>query len=87
MNKSTYSIKETKDSYKMSYTGDLSEALEKAKADLKKALNDKDLQHWIFLKEKADSMIKANARKIERLQAFIRVAERQLAQTESEAKE
>jgi hypothetical protein len=35
MSKSTYHIKETKDSYSFSYSGDLKEALEKALKDAK----------------------------------------------------
>ena len=82
MAKSNYHIKETKNSYKLSYSGDLAEALEKAKEDLKKTLNDQELQYWIWIKDKAEKAINANSRKIERLQAFIKVAERQLKESE-----
>ena len=53
MAKSNYHIKETKNSYKLSYSGDSAEALEKAREDLKKTLNDQELQYWIWIKDKA----------------------------------
>ena len=83
MAKSNYHIKETKNSYKLSYSGDLAEALEKAKEDLKKTLNDKELQYWIWIKDKAEKAINANDRKIKRLQAFVAAAERELKESEA----
>lgn len=44
MGKSTYHIKETKDKYIFSYSGDLTEALAKAERDLKAALNDPNIE-------------------------------------------
>ena len=60
MAKSNYHIKETKNSYKLSYSGDLAEALEKAKEDLKKTLNDQELQYWIWIKDKAEKARRKN---------------------------
>lgn len=80
--KSSYRVKEIKDEYKMSYTGDLAEALEKAKTDLDKRQGDPNMQHWKWIKEKATKEIQANQRAIERIKVFIRTAERQLRENE-----
>lgn len=82
--KSTYHIKETKNTYKFSYSGDLREALDKAKGDLHREMNNKDIPYWVWLKEKAEKAIKANSNKIRRIQAFIDCAERQLQKEEKE---
>lgn len=84
MGKSTYHIKETKDKYKFSYTGDLAEALAKAERDLETALNDPDIEKWIWIKDKAEKAIKANGSRVRRLQAFIEIAKRQLEREEKE---
>lgn len=69
----------------MSYSGDLQEALNKAKEDLRRECENKEILHWEWLKKKAEAAIKAHRSKIEKLEAFIRVAERQLAkQTEED---
>lgn len=67
-----------------SYSGDLHEALEKAKTDLKKYLNDKNIEKWVWLKEKAEAEIAANKRAIERAQTFIKLAEKELKKQEAE---
>lgn len=85
MEKSTYHIKETKGKYKFSYTGDLAEASAKAERDLKTALNDPDIEKWIWIKDKAEKAIKANGRRVRKLQAFIKTAKRQLEREEKEA--
>ena len=56
--KSNYHIKSEKGYYKLSYSGDLEEALQKAKAE---------------------AAIKAHHTKIDKLQSFIRAAEREIA--------
>jgi hypothetical protein len=63
MNKNTYHIKETKQGRKFEYTGDLKEAIEKAREDLRK-----------------------HEKKIERIEAFIRSAERSLEKSEADNK-
>jgi len=78
--KSNYTVKETKGSYKMSYSGDLEEAIEKAKVDLIKKQSDPNMQYWQWLKDKAAKEIEANQRAIERTKVFISAAERQLKQ-------
>ncbi len=83
--KSNYHIKSKKNHYEMSYSGDLQEALNKAKEDLCRECENKEILHWEWLKKKAEAAIKAHRSKIEKLEAFIRVAERQLAkQTEED---
>lgn len=85
MGKSTYHIKETKDEYKFSYTGDLAEALAKAERDLKTTLNNPDIEKWIWIKDKAEKAIKANGSRAKKLQAFIKTAKQQLKREEKEA--
>lgn len=83
--KSNYHIKSKKNHYEMSYSGDLQEALNKAKEDLRRECENKEILNWEWLKKKAEAAIKAHRSKIEKLEAFIRVAERQLAkQTEED---
>lgn len=83
--KSNYHTKSKKNHYEMSYSGDLQEALNKAKEDLRRECENKEILHWEWLKKKAEAAIKAHRSKIEKLEAFIRVAERQLAkQTEED---
>jgi hypothetical protein len=84
MGKSTYHIKETKTEYKFSYTGDLTEALAKAERDLTTALNDPNIEKWIWIKDTAEKAIKANSGRIKRLQAFIGAAKRQLEKEKEE---
>jgi hypothetical protein len=85
MGKSTYHIKETKDKYVLSYSGDLTEALAKAERDLKTALNNPDIEKWVWIKDKAEKAIKANGSRVRKLQEFIKVAKRQLEREEKEA--
>lgn len=85
MGKSTYHIKETKDKYVLSYSGDLTEALAKAERDLKAALNNPDIEKWVWIKDKAEKAIKANGSRVRKLQEFIKVAKRQLEREEKEA--
>ncbi len=82
MGKSTYKVKETKESYKFSYTGNLAEALEKARNDLDNERGNTEIQYWEWIKKKADAAIMAHRRKKARIEAFIKAATRQL---ESEA--
>lgn len=85
MGKSTYHIKETKDKYVLSYSGDFTEALAKAERDLKTALNNPDIEKWVWIKDKAEKAIKANGSRVRKLQEFIKVAKRQLEREEKEA--
>lgn len=84
MGKSTYHIKETKDKYTFSYSGDLTEALAKAERDLKAALNDPNIEKWVWIKDKAEKAIKANNGRVRKLREFIKVAKRQLEREEKE---
>lgn len=83
MSKSTYHIKETKNSYIFSYSGDLKEALEKARKDLQKEEKNTDIAHWEWIKKKAVSAILAHEKKVARIKAFIRCAEQNLKESEA----
>ena len=78
MSKSTYHIKETKDRYRFSYSGDLKEALEKAHKDLQKEKENQDIAYWEWVRKKAESAIAAHEKRIARIKAFIKCAEQEL---------
>ena len=80
----TWKVTTKKNSYSASYSGDLHEALEKAKTDLNKYLHDKDIGKWFWIKEKAEAKIAANKRAIKRAQIFIELAEKELKKQEAE---
>lgn len=79
----TWKVTSKKGYYSASYSGDLHEALEKAKTDLKKYLHDKNIEKWVWIKEKAEAEIAANKRAIERAQIFIELAEKELKKKEA----
>ena len=83
MDKSTYHIKETKNNYSFSYSGDLKEALEKARKDLQKEKENPDIAHWEWIRKKAVSAILAHEKKKARIEAFIRCAEQNLKESEA----
>lgn len=83
MSKSTYHVKETKDSYKFSYSGDLKEALEKARKDLQKEKENPEIAYWEWIRKKAVGAILAHERKVARLKAFIKCAEQNLKESEA----
>lgn len=83
MSKSTYHIKETKSMRSFTYSGDLKEALEKARKDLQKEKENPDIAHWEWIRKKAIGAITAHENKIERIEAFIRCAERNLKESEA----
>lgn len=80
----TWKVTQKKNTYRATYSGNLHEALEKAKADLKKYLNDGDIPKWAWIKKKAEAEIAANKRAIERAQVFIGLAEKELKKQEEE---
>ncbi len=82
MGKSTYHIEKTKNSYSFSYSGDLKEALEKARKDLQKEKENPNIAHWEWIRKKAVSAILAHERKIARVKAFIKCAEQNLKESE-----
>jgi hypothetical protein len=84
MSKSTYCIKETKNGRKFIYTGDLREATEKARKDLKKEEENEDIEYWQWIKRKAQAAIRAHEKKIGRIEAFIQCAERTLEKGEAD---
>lgn len=85
MKKSNYYVKELKDHYEFSYSGDLGEALEKAKKDLQAEYANKEIEHWNWIKKKAESAIKSHTSKIARIEAFIRAATRELETKQQES--
>lgn len=78
MSKSTYHVKETKNFYKLSYSGDLKEAMEKAQKDLKKEEANQEIGYWRWIRKKAESVILTHEKKIKRIEAFIRAAEKEI---------
>lgn len=80
----TWKIKKKENRYAAYYSGDLHEALEKARRDLERYTNDEDIKKWIWLKEMAEAKIAANERAIERAQIFIDMAKRELKNKETE---
>lgn len=87
MEKSRYYIKETKDRYKFAYTGDLKDALQKARGDLQREKCNPETAYYEWAFKKAQSAILAHNRKMARLEAFIERAEITLEKEESERKE
>lgn len=84
MSKSTYHIKETKNTRQFSYTGDLAEAIEKAKKDLRKEKENPDIQQWEWIKKKAEKAIVSHENKVDRIEEFIKCAERELEKQRKE---
>ncbi len=80
MAKSTFSIRRTKTMRKMTYTGDLQEATQKAKKELDKKLKEGATQraHLEWAYEQARKELTAWDNRIDDLKAFIRLAEQQL---------
>lgn len=78
MNKSTYHVKETKNVYKLSYRGDLKEAMEKAQKDLEKEEANQEIGYWRWIRKKAESVILTHEKKIKRIKAFIQAAEEEI---------
>ena len=66
MGKASYKIRETKNMRHFTYSGNLEDAIEKAKRDLQKEKENKEIAQWYWLYEKA---------KIANIEAFIRCAE------------
>lgn len=72
MGKASYKIRETKNMRHFTYSGNLEEAIEKAKGDLQK--ENKEIAQWYWLYEKAKKAINAHNKKIANIEAFIRCA-------------
>lgn len=78
MTKASYKIRETKNARHFTYSGNLEDAIEKAKTDLKKEKENKEIPQWFWLYGKAKKAIEAHNRKIANIEAFIRCAEGEL---------
>lgn len=75
MGKASYKIRETKNMRHFTYSGNLEDAIEKAKRDLQKEKENKEIAQWYWLYEKAKKAINAHNKKIANIEAFIRCAE------------
>lgn len=84
--KSNYSISLKKGVYHFCFSGDLEEALSKAKRDLEKERENKEVENWRWIKKKAERVINAHSEKIYKLTCFIEVAEKQIAQDKADEK-
>lgn len=73
MEKASYKIRETKNMRHFTYSGNLKDAIEKAKRDLQK--ENKEIAQWYWLYEKAKKAINTHNKKIANIEAFIRCAE------------
>ena len=82
MKKSTYQIRETKNAYHFSYSGDLQEAINKAERDLQRERDNSEIERWKWIQEKAAKAIDAHERKIRRIEAFIRRAREEVKRNE-----
>ncbi len=74
MGKASYKIRETKNMRHFTYSGNLEDAIEKAKGDLQKEKENKETAQWYWLYEKAKKAINAHNKKIANIEAFIRCA-------------
>lgn len=75
MGKASYKIRETKNMLHFTYSENLEDAIEKAKRDLQKEKENKEIAQWYWLYEKAKKAINAHNKKIANTEAFIRCAE------------
>lgn len=85
--KSGYTIRRTKTGYKMTYHGDLGEAIEKAQADRKKLINDEEIKHWKWLAKIAEKKVQKHEDRIIDLGRFISAAIETKKEQEQERKE
>lgn len=86
MSKATYRIKENKDNCSFTYSGDLGEAIEKARKDLQKEKDNPDVSYWLWIKDKAEKALGSHYNRIHRIEAFIKCAQRQLDNDAKEGK-
>lgn len=84
MAKATYGIREKKNSYHFTYSGDLKDAVAKAKRDLEKEKENTEVKHWEWIRKKAETAIIAHYNRIRRIEAFIDCAERKIKESEGE---
>jgi hypothetical protein len=75
LGKASYKIRETKNMRHFTYSGNLKDAIEKAKRDLQKEKENKEIAQWYWLYEKAKKAINTHNKKIANIEAFIRCAE------------
>lgn len=85
--KSGYAVRKTKTGYKMTYHGDLGEAIEKAQADRKKLINDEEIKHWKWLAKVAQKKVDNHEERIIAIGRFISAAIEAKKEQEQERKE
>ena len=66
MGKASYKIRETKNMRHFTYSGNLKDAIEKAKRDLQKEKENKEIAQWYWLYEKAKKAINTHTKNIKR---------------------
>lgn len=84
MAKTTFRITHTKTMRKMSYSGDLKEAIRKAETELKKRAESKEEAHLRWQYQKAKKELDTYARRTDDLTDFIRIAKEHLEKEEGE---
>lgn len=75
MGKASYKIRETKNMRHFTYSGNLKDAIEKAKRDLQKRKKIRKLRNGIGCMKKPKKAINTHNKKIANIEAFIRCAE------------
>ena len=84
MGKTTFRITHTKTMRKMSYSGDLKEAIRKAETELKKRAESKEEAHLRWQYQKAKKELDRYARRTDDLTDFIQIAKQHLEEEERE---
>lgn len=78
MEKATFRITHTKNMRKMTYCGDLKEAIRKAETELKKRTESNEEKHLMWLYQKAKKELERYTRRTDDLSAFIQIAKQKL---------
>lgn len=73
MGKASYKIRETKNMRHFTYSGNLKDAIEKAKRDLQKEKENKEIAQWYWLYEKAKKAINTHNKKIANIRWELRL--------------
>lgn len=84
---SSFSIRHTKTQRKMTYTGDLQEAIQKAQKELRQKENDQKRAYLLWHYEQARKELTSWDARIDDLKAFIRCATEQLEKEKGESME
>lgn len=63
MGKATYHIRESKNAYHFSYSGDLQEAINKAERDLQRERDNPEIERWKWIQGKTAKTLDAHEKK------------------------